>query len=409
MPVSDLREPTRLFVGLGVADRLLLSVFWLGASVRWTTELGLGAFQLVLLGTVMEISVLVAEVPTGVVADVISRKWSIVTSQLVMGTAIVAAGLTDAFPLLVVSQVAWGVGWTFRSGADVAWVTDESEDTRGIERLIVRRARLQELGGVVGLGLGLGLGALTSLATVMVVSGTGLVAIGLLLAAAMTERGFSPTRERRWRSFVGTLADGGRVTRRSSSLRLLVGSTLAAGFGSEVVDRLDIRRMEDVGLPDQIDAVVLVGAMGVVTAITSFALMTYVERRLVAGRAGWWYSRIAVGAAVMIGLAATTSVLAIVVVAFVVQAALRSGLRPITTGWANRQATSEVRATVLSFVGQAEAGGEILGGIVLGAVAARTGLPTALVLAGLLHLVAAALANREQRTVSITGPGDRSR
>ena len=102
-------------------------------------------------------------------------------------------------------------------------------------------------------------------------------------------------------------------------------------------------------------------------------------------------------AAVMIGLAATVSVLAVVVVAFVIQSALRNTLQPIATGWANRHAMSEVRATVLSFVGQAEASGEILGGLVLGAVAATAGLPTALVIAGALHVVAAGLASRDRR------------
>ena len=172
-----------------------------------------------------------------------------------------------------------------------------------------------------------------------------------------------------------------------------------------MVDRLDIRRMEDVGLPEQVDAVVLVGAMGLVTAAAGFALMTHVERRLVGDGAAWWYSRIAVGAAVMIGLAATVSVLAVVLVAFVMQSALRNALHPITTGWANRHATSEVRATVLSFVGQAEASGEILGGLLLGAVAASAGLPTALGIAAALHVVAAVLASRERRaSAPVTAP-----
>ncbi|MEO1064685.1 MAG: MFS transporter [Actinomycetota bacterium] len=405
MTRTALRDPARLFVSLGVADRLLLSGFWLAASVRWTTELQLGPLELVLLGTVMELSVLIAEVPTGVVADVMSRKWSIVVSQLVMGAAIVLAGLAEAFPLLVVSQVAWGVGWTFRSGADVAWVTDEVSDPEGIERLLVRRARLQELGGLAGLGLGIAAGALTSLGAVMVAAGLGLVATGLALAAAMTEHGFARRSERRWRSFVDTLSQGAGVTRRSPSLRLLVGATLAAGFGSEVIDRLDIRRMEEVGLPEQVDAVVLVGAMGAATAVLSFALMGYVERRLDDGAAGWWYARISVGAAALVVAAALSPVLAVVVAAFVGQAALRRALDPIWTGWANREATSEVRATVLSFVGQADAGGQIVGGVALGALAATAGLPTALVVAGLLHLVAAALARRDR---ALRAPADRS-
>jgi hypothetical protein len=34
-------------------------------------------------------------------------------------------GLVTGFLLLVVTQVLWGVGWAFLTGADVEWITDE--------------------------------------------------------------------------------------------------------------------------------------------------------------------------------------------------------------------------------------------------------------------------------------------
>ena len=46
--------------------------------------------------------------------------------------------------------------------------------------------------------------------------------------------------------------------------------------------------------------------------------------------------------------------------------------------WVNRQAESESRATVQSFLGQAESIGEIGGGIVLGLVARRFNVPIAM-------------------------------
>jgi hypothetical protein len=33
-------------------------------------------------------------------------------------------GLVGAFPLIVATQVLWGLGWAFSEGADVAWLTD---------------------------------------------------------------------------------------------------------------------------------------------------------------------------------------------------------------------------------------------------------------------------------------------
>jgi len=35
-------------------------------------------------------------------------------------------GLVTGFLLLVVTQVLWGVGWAFLTGADVEWITDEA-------------------------------------------------------------------------------------------------------------------------------------------------------------------------------------------------------------------------------------------------------------------------------------------
>jgi hypothetical protein len=83
----------------------------------------LSPFQLVFLGTAQGITSLVFEVPTGVVADTLSRKWSLVISSVLMGSSMVATGLVTAFPALVMTQMAWGIAWTFASGADVAWMT----------------------------------------------------------------------------------------------------------------------------------------------------------------------------------------------------------------------------------------------------------------------------------------------
>ena len=56
---------------------------------------------------------------------------------------------------------------------------------------------------------------------------------------------------------------------------------------------------------------------------------------------------------------------------------------------ANREATSGVRATVISFLGQAEALGQVLGGVSLGLVAHFVSLPVALgAAAGLLAVAA---------------------
>ena len=47
-----------------------------------------------------------------------------------MGAGMLVTGLVTDFPALVATQMLWGLAWTFSSGADVAWLTDELERPR---------------------------------------------------------------------------------------------------------------------------------------------------------------------------------------------------------------------------------------------------------------------------------------
>ncbi|MDH3684050.1 MAG: MFS transporter, partial [Acidimicrobiia bacterium] len=67
-------DPARLFLWSGLIWQGALRAYWVSLVVRITVDLGLPSLQLVLLGTAMEVAVLLSEVPTGVVADTISRK-----------------------------------------------------------------------------------------------------------------------------------------------------------------------------------------------------------------------------------------------------------------------------------------------------------------------------------------------
>src|SRR5438105_12833115 len=99
--------------------------WWLVTSLYLVVVAGLSPFQLVFIGTAQALTALVFEIPTGVVADTLTRKGSVVVSHVLMGTAMLTTGLVTSFPALVATQMLWGLSWTFTSGADVAWLTDE--------------------------------------------------------------------------------------------------------------------------------------------------------------------------------------------------------------------------------------------------------------------------------------------
>ena len=78
--------------GFGFATRLM----WTTYIVFATVELGLDPLQLVLLGTVLETTYLLLEIPTGVLADTVSRRLSVVLGVLGSGIAFLILGLSGS-------------------------------------------------------------------------------------------------------------------------------------------------------------------------------------------------------------------------------------------------------------------------------------------------------------------------
>ena len=104
-------DPARVFVrGMGLTEGLEWG-FWLAATVWWVVVLDLSPLQLVGMGAVLEVTVLLAETPTGVVADMVSRRRSIMIGQIVMGAAYVWAVVSFDYWMILPAQALFGVGW----------------------------------------------------------------------------------------------------------------------------------------------------------------------------------------------------------------------------------------------------------------------------------------------------------
>ncbi|HET6743484.1 MAG TPA: MFS transporter, partial [Kribbella sp.] len=103
---------------------------------------------MVLVGTTLELACFLFEIPTGIVADLYSRRLSIVIGFVLIGAGFLLQGLVPAFFAILAAQVLWGIGFTFTSGADQAWITDEI----GVERVdrVFVHAQQFELGGTAG-------------------------------------------------------------------------------------------------------------------------------------------------------------------------------------------------------------------------------------------------------------------
>lgn len=385
------KHAAKIYMQTGLLRRACIRAFWPLFFVRLVTEVELEPLQLVLLGTVMELSILAFEIPTGVVADLYSRKWSVVISFFVMGIAIALSASAEAYWLLVVSQIIMGFGTTFESGAETAWITAELESADEAAPLIMKRASWQLLTAVLGIGLFSALAAATSLTVSLTVIGVIYAGWGMYLVAAMPENNFTRRAGQGWVGFVSMLSDGMRQCWRLPSLRILVLVVFVGGVAKEAIDRLDVQRLVDIGLPADLNEALVIGALvGTKSIFAAGALL--IARRRAGGRAVVpAMAALLFGVALGIALLAHMELLALAGLGLILQGGFALATEPLVINWTNSFASSQARATVHSFMGQSEAFGEILGGIALGAIAQLTTVPTAMTVSSLLFVGAAFL------------------
>jgi DHA3 family tetracycline resistance protein-like MFS transporter len=380
---------------------------WVVISIYLVQELHLTPLQLVLMGTAMEGTVFLFEVPTGVVADTYSRRLSLTIGYVGMGAAWLLVGVFTAPWAIIAMWAVWGVAYTFTSGAYQAWITDEV----GVERVapvFLRGARLGYLGSLLGLALFVGIGTV-SLRAAVIGGGAITLLCGVACALLMPETGFQrrPREERAdaFRELRTTATNGARFVRAQPVLLFLIGIALIGGLSAEAYDRLkEAHFIRDIGLPavGHLDAVVWFGIFSVVSMLIGYFVLGRLQRRFEregTGRIARLLLAFTGGEAVALLLFALTGNAAVAIVGLLGVNLMRGLAGPLWSTWLNQQITdSSVRATVISITGQADAVGQAAGGPVLGAIGNVWGLraalaTSALVLVPALGLFARAIAH----------------
>lgn len=105
----------------------------------------LDAFQLVLVGTVLETSCFLFEIPTGVVADLYSRRRSVLIGMFLYGLGFLMEGALPWFAPVLLAQVVWGCGDEGITGALEAWIASEEED-KPIDKVFLRGSQIVPAG-----------------------------------------------------------------------------------------------------------------------------------------------------------------------------------------------------------------------------------------------------------------------
>jgi DHA3 family tetracycline resistance protein-like MFS transporter len=376
----------RVWIAYCGVEAFAFALGWTVAAVFFVRELDFSPLQLVLAGTALEVAYFVFEIPTGIVADTYGRKRSIIIGAAGLGLGFVATGLANGVWLVLLAAAFMGFAWTFKSGADEAWVTDEV----GVEnagRSFQSGAQAARIGSLVGIGAAVGL-ALIDLRTPIVAGGAVLVVLALVLAVAMPETQFVSARAESLGTVAamkGTAVDGGALIRRNPLLLLTIGIAFVLGASDEGFDRLwEAHFLEDVGVPGfaGLDFVVWFGVLAAGATLLAILVAQPLAGRLSrlgpAGMARTLLASAAVRIAALLAFALAGS-FAVAVAAFWAARLVRSLAAPVYSTWLNANVEdSRVRATVLSMTNVFGSAGEWGGGPGIGLVGNVFGIRAAL-------------------------------
>ena len=261
-----------------------------------------------------------------------------------MGLAFLVEGYFPVFSMILLTQVLWGIGYTFTSGATQAWLSDEIGEGNA-NRAFLRGNQYDLAGALIGMLLAIPLGNIAVNIPILV-GGAAVASIGLFLLLFMSENGFKPVRPEDRNSFqhMGDIFKKGLSVVRSRPMLLSVlGIGFIYGLYSEGWDRLWVKYLVDNFTLPSIFGMNEVAFFGLLRAggmLLSILATRQVEKRLDANhapsiaRAMLWITFLLSAA---IFTFAFSPALAISILAVTAVSILRNVMDPLYNAWVNQR------------------------------------------------------------------------
>ena len=397
------RRVSVLALWVGVLNSFFSSLIFVTLAVYYVRVVGMNPLQLVLVGTVLEATIFVFEIPTGVLADAYSRRLSVVVGRVLVGVCFVIEGLAPLFVAVLAAEVIRGLGETFHSGAWEAWMADEVGEAH-FGRLYARYQQVGYAGALAGLAAGVALAAV-GLNLPPLIGGIGMMILGALMALTMPETRRpsgegAPLGRGMWRqawaavqeNAGATLRRGREWLRPGTGLAVLLAASFIMGGSSEGFDRLwEAHLLADFSFPilGNLDPVTWFGVINAGSMLVGWATAGWVARRVDLANPRW-AARALLAASLLLAAAVAGFGLAtgfsLALAAVWLRALALAAYHPIYAAWLNRHADGRVRATIFSMSGQSDALGQFAFGPALGGVGTRFSLRLAFLAAGALLL-----------------------
>lgn len=336
----------------------------------------LNPLQLILVGTTLELACFIFEIPTGIVADVYSRKLSIVIGGVLTGVGFILEGSISSFVFVLVAQIVWGLGSTFISGSLEAWIAEE-EKNKDLDEIYIKGAQAGQIGAFIGIVLSTVIANL-SVRLPIIVSGVLFIILALFLWLYMPENNFKPSAPgdlNTFKKMVYTFKSGLKFVKSKSIIMILLAVTLFYGLSSEGYDRLsNAHFLQDTTLPKlgNLSSVTWFGIFGILGMILSFIVMHFMAKNLKNednrknGKLLLCINILYISSMLIFALTRNFSLM---LIAYLATNTFRIINEPIFSAWLNGHIDDNSRATVLSINGQMNSLGQILGGPIIGIIA----------------------------------------
>ena len=336
----------------------------------------LNPLQLILVGTTLELACFIFEIPTGIVADVYSRKLSIVIGGVLTGVGFILEGSISSFVFVLVAQIVWGLGSTFISGSLEAWIAEE-EKNKDLDEIYIKGAQAGQIGAFIGIVLSTVI-ANFSVRLPIIVSGVLFIILALFLWLYMPENNFKPSAPgdlNTFKKMVYTFKSGLKFVKSKSIIMILLAVTLFYGLSSEGYDRLsNAHFLQDTTLPKlgNLSSVTWFGIFGILGMILSFIVMHFMAKNLKNednrknGKLLLCINILYISSMLIFALTRNFSLM---LIAYLATNTFRIINEPIFSAWLNGHIDDNSRATVLSINGQINSLGQILGGPIIGIIA----------------------------------------
>ncbi|MBA2676889.1 MAG: MFS transporter, partial [Ktedonobacteraceae bacterium] len=311
-----------------------------------------------LIGTLRQSACFLFQIPTGVLADMYSRRWAVVLGILLIGIGYLLEGSFPVVPIVFAAQLFWGLGTPLLDGADVAWITDEI----GVEQAGPVFLRATQIGSLTSL-IGIALSAI--LVNIhLVLGGSLFIVLAILLALIMPEQHFIPAiREDRgvFQQMSHTVHAGVQLMRTRPVLLAILGVAVFSGVFSAGFDQIwNYHLLHNFAFPalGRLTSATWFSIIEAGIVLTNFCGASIVKRCVDTNK----QRGVVVALCVLDGLTilsvfgfALAGQFTLALVAFFLLTAVRGPSLPLGQIWMNQHLDSRVRATLFSLRGQVSA------------------------------------------------------